>query len=159
MPEIGERAPDFCLPDKDEKESCLKDFKDRWVVLYFYPRDNTPGCTTEAVQFTVAKREFRKENAVIIGVSKDSPASHCRFAEKRDLAITLLSDVDHEVIEKYDAWKAKKLYGREFLGTVRTTYLVDPDGKIAHIWKKVRVKGHVEAVLDKLIELRYNGSD
>ena len=145
-------ALDFCLPDHSGKEHCLKDYAGKWVVLYFYPKDNTSGCTREAKEFTEMKEEFEKLGAVIIGVSKDSPKSHAKFIEKHNLGILLLSDENHEVIEKYGAWGKKKNYGREYYGTVRSTFLIDPSGKIIKEWKKVRVAGHVEKVLNTLKE-------
>ncbi len=152
---VGDKAPDFCLPDKDGNEVCLKDFRGKWVVLYFYPKDNTSGCTKEAVDFTEHLDEFASLNAVVLGVSKDSVKSHKNFAEKHGLKVTLLSDPEHKVIEQYGAWKLKKRYGREYYGTQRSTFLIDPDGVIRHIWPNVRVKGHVEAVLEKLKELSH----
>ncbi len=150
----GERAPDFCLPDAEGNEHCLEDYRGKWVVLYFYPRDNTSGCTREAVAFTGMKEEFEKEGAVIIGISKDSPKSHARFIEKHDLGILLLSDENHEVMEKYGAWGKKKLYGKEHWGTVRSTFLIAPDGKIVKVWKKVKVDGHAEDVMKSLTEAK-----
>ncbi len=152
---VGDKAPDFCLPDKDGNEVCLKDFRGKWVVLYFYPKDNTSGCTKEAIDFTEHLDEFASLNAVVLGVSKDSVKSHKNFAEKHGLKVTLLSDPEHKVIEQYGAWKLKKRYGREYYGTQRSTFLIDPDGVIRHIWPNVRVKGHVEAVLKKLKELSH----
>ena len=152
--EVGKKAPSFCLKDKDEKKHCLKDFAGKWVVLYFYPKDNTSGCTKEAVGFTEKKAEFEKLGAVIVGVSPDSPASHARFIEKKDLEILLLSDPEHKVLTKYGVWQKKKLYGREYMGVVRSTFLIDPKGKVAAVWRKVKVKGHVDAVLEKLKELQ-----
>ena len=145
-------APDFCLPDHEGREHCLHDFRGKWVVLYFYPRDNTSGCTREAKEFTAMKEEFEKLGAVIIGISKDSPKSHAKFIEKHSLGILLLSDENHEVIEKYGAWGKKKNYGREYFGTVRSTFLIDPEGRIVREWKKVKVAGHVEEVLNALKE-------
>ena len=149
----GNEAPDFCLPDHEGKEHCLHEFRGKWIVLYFYPKDNTSGCTREAKDFTAMKGEFEKSGAVIIGISKDSPRSHARFIEKHNLGILLLSDENHGVIEKYGAWGKKKNYGREYFGTVRSTFLINPDGKIVKIWPKVRVAGHVEEVLNKLKEV------
>ena len=145
--QAGETAPDFCLIDQDEKEICLKSLRGKWVVLYFYPRDNTPGCTLEAVQFTAEQAAFKKLNTVIIGISPDSIKSHCSFIEKHDLTIQLLSDESHHVLETYGAWGEKKMYGKSFLGVIRTTYLIDPSGVVQQVWPKVKVKGHVEAVL------------
>jgi len=153
MLKINEKAPEFCLPDQDEKEICLKDFAGKWVVLYFYPKDNTSGCTKEAIGFTEEKAAFEELGAVILGVSKDSVASHVRFIQKQELRITLLSDPEHEVIEAYGAWQLKKNYGREYFGVMRSTFLINPERNIAFIWPKVRVKGHVEAVKAKLEEI------
>ncbi|MBN1762643.1 MAG: peroxiredoxin [Methanomicrobia archaeon] len=151
---IGDLAPDFCLPDKDNKEACLRDFKGIWVVLYFYPRDNTSGCTREAADFTDALDEFEKLNAIVLGVNADSVESHSKFAGKYNLKVTLLSDGEQAVLKKFGVWQLKKLYGREFWGVVRSTFLIDPAGKIAYVWPRVKVKGHVEAVKRKLMELQ-----
>jgi peroxiredoxin Q/BCP len=151
---IGALAPDFCLSDKDNKEACLHDFKGTWVVLYFYPRDNTSGCTREAVDFTDALDEFKKLNTTVLGVSADSVESHSKFAAKYQLKVALLSDGEHEVLEKYGAWQLKRLYGREFWGVVRSTFLIDPEGTIAYVWPRVKVKGHVEVVKRRLMELQ-----
>jgi peroxiredoxin Q/BCP len=153
MIEVGEKAPRFCLPDKDNNRVCTKDFKGKWLLLYFYPKDNTSGCTMEATYFTKAKAQFEKLNSVILAVSPDSPESHCKFADKHGLKITLLSDPDHKVLESYGVWQKKKMYGKEFWGVIRSTYLIDPEGKIRYLWPKVKVAGHVEEVKDKLIEL------
>ena len=153
MIEIGQKAPEFCLPNSDEVEICLKDLRGKWVVLYFYPKDNTPGCTTEALDFTSHLKEFEELGAVVLGVSPDSCASHKRFIEKKDLAVTLLCDTNKEVLRAYGAWGKKKMYGKEYEGVIRTTYLIDPEGNVAAVWPKVRVKGHVEKVLEKLKEL------
>ena len=149
----GDVAEDFCLPDYQGKEHCLHDYLGKWIVLYFYPKDNTSGCTREAKDFTEMRDEFEKLGAVIVGVSKDSPKSHEKFINKHQLNILLLSDENHEVLEKYGAWGKKKNYGREYFGTIRTTYLIDPQGKVVKIWKNVRVKGHVEKVLETLKEV------
>lgn len=153
MVEIGDKAPQFCLPDKDNRKVCLRDFAGKWVVLYFYPKDNTSGCTMEAVYFTKAKAQFETLNSVILATSADSMESHCKFADKHGLEITLLSDPDHKVLETYGSWQKKKMYGREFWGVVRSTFLIDPKGKIRYVWPKVKVAGHVEEVKDKLAEL------
>jgi len=153
MIEIEKPAPNFCLKEENEKEICLKNLKNKWIVLYFYPKDNTPGCTKEGMEFSEKKEEFEKLNAVILGISPDSVESHKKFKEKKGLTITLLSDPEKEVIKAYDAWKLKKRFGKEYYGVVRTTYLIDPEGKVAHVWKNVRVKGHVDKVLEKLKEL------
>ncbi len=150
----GCKAPAFTLPDKDENRVALKDFAGKWVALYFYPKDNTPGCTTEGIEFTAAQKDFEKLGAVIVGVSPDSPKSHCNFTEKHKLGVTLLSDPDKKMLDKYEAWRLKKNYGREYMGVVRSTVLIDPNGKVAETWNNVKVKGHVEAVLKRLEELR-----
>jgi len=152
--EVGKEAPDFCLLDENGQKVCLNDFKGKWVVLYFYPKDNTPGCTKEAENFSELLPEFEKLGAVVIGVSPDSVESHKKFKEKRDLKVKLLSDESREVLKAYGVWQKKKMYGREYMGVVRTTYLIDPEGKVTHIWKRVKVKGHAEAVLNKLKDLR-----
>jgi len=154
MLEIGDKAPEFCLPNQDEVEICLRDLVGKWVVLYFYPKDNTPGCTTEACDFTEALPYFEDLSAVVLGVSPDSPKKHRNFIEKKDLKITLLSDEEKEVCEKYGVWQLKKNYGREYMGVVRSTFLINPEGIISAIWSKVRVKGHVEAVSKKIKELQ-----
>ena len=154
MIEIGEKAKDFCLPNQDEVDICLRDLKGKWVVLYFYPKDNTPGCTTEACDFTQSLPDFEELDAVILGVSPDSPKKHRNFIEKKGLKITLLSDEDKKVLEDYGVWQLKKMYGREYMGVVRTTYLIDPEGKVVYRWDKVKVKGHVQAVKEKLEELK-----
>jgi len=154
MLEIGQKAPEFCLKNQDEVEICLKDLKGKWIVLYFYPKDNTPGCTTEACDFTSELEEFEKLDAIILGVSPDSCSSHRKFIEKKNLKITLLCDENREVLKAYGAWGKKKMYAKEYEGVIRTTYLIDPDGKIAYVWPKVRVKGHVEKVKEKLKELK-----
>jgi len=150
----GTDAAGFCLQDADEKEVCLSDFKGKWVVLYFYPKDNTPGCTVEAMDFSKLKDDFEKENAVILGVSKDSCKSHQNFIDRMGLTIKLLSDPDSAVQKLYGVWKPKKLMGREFFGTIRTTFLVAPDGKISHSWFKVSAMGHAGKVLEKLKEIK-----
>lgn len=154
MVETGDKAPRFCLPDKDNKKVCLEDFAGKWVVLYFYPKDNTSGCTMEATYFTRALDDFEKLNAVILGVSPDSTESHCKFADRHQLKITLLSDGEHRVLEQYGVWQKKSMYGKEFWGVVRSTFLIDPDGKIRSIWRKVKVAGHVEEVRNRLVELK-----
>ena len=150
---IGDVAPDFCLLNIDKKKVCLKDFKGKYVILYFYPKDNTPGCTTEAIGFTNILPEFQKLEATVIGISPDSPESHAKFAEKKNLKITLLSNEDLDVLRAYGAWGKKKFRGKEYIGVVRSTFLIDPEQKIIHIWPKVSVKGHAEEVKSILTEL------
>lgn len=150
----GDTAPDFCLPNSLRSETCLSKLRGKWVVLYFYPKDNTPGCTMEAIYFSKAMEEFKALGTEILGVSADSVESHCGFAEKHDLAITLLSDTERKVLEAYGVWKSKSMYGKSFLGITRTTFIIDPEGKIAHVWPKVKVPGHGDAVKKKLAELQ-----
>ena len=151
---IGDKAPDFCLPDAEKGQVCLKDHRGKWVVLYFYPKDNTKGCTMEALEFTAAEDDFNARGAVVIGVSPDSPESHTKFIEKHDLGITLLSDTEKEILTGYGVWQKKKMYGREYMGVVRSTFLIEPEGRIAYIWPKVKVAGHADAVMEKLVELQ-----
>lgn len=151
---IGKKAPSFTLKDQDGKNVSLADLKGMWAVLYFYPKDNTPGCTIEGIEFTAKKKAFKKLNAVVYGISGDSTESHCNFIKKHSLGITLLTDPEKKMMEKYDAFREKMLYGRTFLGIVRSTVLLDPTGKVAHHWKKVQAKGHAEKVLEKLSELQ-----
>jgi len=152
--EIGSTAPDFYLPDQNGEETCLKKFRGSWVVIYFYPRDNTKGCTMEALEFTAAEDDFDAKGAVVLGVSPDSPESHTKFMEKHGLDITLLSDTEKEMLTGYGVWQKKKMYGREYMGVIRSTYLIDPDGRIAYVWPKVKVVGHADAVMEKLVELQ-----
>ncbi|NVM37219.1 MAG: thioredoxin-dependent thiol peroxidase [Candidatus Lokiarchaeota archaeon] len=152
---VGTEAPEFSLPDKDNKQVSLKDFEGKYVILYFYPADNTPACTTEAIGFTGILPALQKLDAVVIGISPDSPKSHAKFIEKKNLKVILLSDVDNMVIKKYGKWGKKSFRGKEYIGVIRSTFLIDPKGKIAHIWPKVSVKGHpeeVESVLKDLIK-------
>lgn len=153
MLEFGDKAPGFCLNDPDRGEICLRDLRGKWVILYFYPKDNTKGCTMEALEFTALEEDFKQKNAVIIGVSPDSLKSHTNFRQKHDLSINLLSDISKETLEAYGVWKKKKMYGREYMGVVRSTYLIDPEGKVAYVWDKVKAAGHAEAVLNKLSEV------
>jgi peroxiredoxin Q/BCP len=154
MLEIGVNAPEFCLKNSDEVEICLKEFSGIWKVLYFYPKDNTPGCTTEACDFTNEFSEFQKLGATVIGVSPDSPEKHRGFIEKHSIGISLLSDEEKGVLKSYDAWGMKKNFGKEYEGVIRSTYIISPDNKIAHGWKNVRVKGHVEIVKKRLQKLQ-----
>lgn len=148
MLNTGDKAPAFTgVTDGDGKIS-LKDLKGRKVLLYFYPKDMTPGCTTEAQGFRDAIGDFEKTNAVVIGVSKDSVKRHDNFKAKHDLPFTLISDEDGKICEAYGVWQMKKNYGREYMGIVRSTFLIDEKGKIAEIWSNLRVKGHVDKVLE-----------
>lgn len=146
--QAGDKAPDFKLATDGGDDITLSELQGQPVILYFYPKDDTPGCTTEAIDFTASKADFDGLNAVIIGVSKDSVAKHDKFKAKHDLKVLLGSDPEGEVIEAYGCWVLKKNYGREYMGIERSTFLIGPDGKLAEIWRKVRVKGHVEKVLD-----------
>jgi peroxiredoxin Q/BCP len=149
----GNKAPAFKLEASTGETVKLSDFKGRTVVLYFYPKDNTPGCTTEAKDFQAAMGELEDLNAVVLGVSKDSIASHCRFADKQGLEFPLLSDPDGTVIEKYGAWGEKNMYGRKSVGIIRTTVIIDPDGLVQAVFPKVRVKDHVDNVIETIREL------
>jgi peroxiredoxin Q/BCP len=153
--EIGTEAPTFCLPDQDGSEVCLDDFKGKWVVLYFYPKDGTKACTLEAIDFTMSLGDFEEMGAAVLGVSPDSVKSHKNFCLKNDLKLTLLSDPEHRVLESYGVWQLKKMYGREYHGVVRSTFLIDPEGRVAEAWRKVRVKGHVDAVKKRLSEVKF----
>ncbi len=154
MIKIGDKVEDFCLANQDEEEICFRDIKGRWVVLYFYPKDNTPGCTTQACAFTEAIPDFDNLSAIILGVSPDSPKKHRNFIEKKDLKITLLADEDKELCKVFGVWQLKKFMGKEYMGVVRSTFIIDPNGKVAAVWEKVRVKGHVDIVKLKLEELQ-----
>ena len=154
MLNVGDMAPDFSLPDQNEKAVSLGELKGKWVVLYFYPKDNTSGCTTEACDFTARYEEFSGLDAEILGVSPDSAKSHRNFIQKQNLGITLLSDPAHKALESYGVWQKKSMYGREYMGVVRSTFLIDPEGRLAYIWSKVKVKGHAEEVRKKLGELK-----
>ncbi|MDH4211136.1 MAG: thioredoxin-dependent thiol peroxidase [candidate division WOR-3 bacterium] len=145
---VGDKAPEFCLPDANNKKVCIDEFRGRWLVLYFYPRDNTSGCTKEAVDFTANVKDFKKMNAAVVGVSPDSVTSHMNFISKHDLEVILLSDPEHKVLEEYGVWQKKSMYGREYYGVVRTTFVIDPKGKIKQKWEKVKVAGHADAVKD-----------
>ena len=146
-------APDFALSDAEGRSVRLSDFRGQWVVLYFYPRDNTPGCTRQACAFAAAYAGLRQKGAVVVGVSKDSAASHKKFAEKHGLPFVLLSDPDHAVLELYDVWKEKKQYGKVSMGTVRSTYIIDPEGVIRRAMPKVKPDTNAADVLAALEEL------
>jgi len=156
MLKAGDKAPEFCLKDDAGREVCLSDFRGKWLVLYFYPKDNTPGCTREALEFTELIGEFEKLNAAVVGVSKDSPESHRRFREKHGLKVILLSDPEHKVIQQYGAWGRKRVAGREAEGTIRSTFLIDPEGIIRKTWTNVKVDGHAREVLEELRRLASN---
>lgn len=149
--QTGDKAPDFAMESTDGPIR-LKDFKGSYLVLYFYPKDDTPGCTNEAKDFTALADQFAEKNAKILGVSRDTLAKHEKFAAKHELAVILGSDADGTVTESYGTWVEKKLYGRTYMGIARETYLIDPKGSIIKVWKKVRVKGHAEEVLSSIPE-------
>ena len=144
----GDIAPDFTLQDKDGQEVSLSSFRGRKVVLYFYPKDNTPGCTRQAVAFAENFAEFEKRSLVVIGVSKDSVASHAKFAEKYNLPFILLSDPDLKAIQAYGVWQEKKLYGKPSMGVVRTTFIIDEDGTVEHVINKVNTKDSANQILN-----------
>jgi thioredoxin-dependent peroxiredoxin len=148
--EPGQRAPAFTLTADDGTKVRLSDLKGRPVVLYFYPRDDTPGCTREACAFRDQQKSLKKLEATVLGVSSDSIESHGRFRDKYQLNFRLLADVDHAVAEKYGAWREKNLYGKKSMGIQRSTFLIDATGKLAKVWKKVNVDGHDQQVLEAL---------
>jgi len=152
--EIGQPAPTFVLPDQDGLEVSLGTFRGHWVVLYFYPKDDTPGCTTEACEFTEGIETFGGLGAVVLGCSPDSPERHRKFIAKHRLEVRLLSDPDHAVMKAYGAWGEKNMYGKVSEGVVRLTVIIDPEGRVAHRWKRVSAKGHAEKVREKLEELQ-----
>lgn len=166
MLKVGDKAPLFCSVNQDDVEICLRDLLGKWVVLYFYPKDNTPGCTTQACDFTAARNEFDLLDALVLGVSADSTEKHRQFIEKRDLNITLLSDEDKSLCQAYGVWQLKKFMGRENMGIVRSTFIINPQGNIAAVWEKVnvrkkkKVKGetvevvHVDEVAEVLKQLK-----
>ena len=162
MLNIGDKAPDFTLPDENGKMVSLSDYAGKWLVVYFYPKDDTPGCTKEACDFTESKNEFSDLNAEIVGISRDNAEKHQKFMLKYDLNLTLLSDPDNAVHEAYGAWGIKKNYGKEIVGVIRSTFIVSPDGDIAALWRKVSVRvkrksgtiKHADKVREKLAELQ-----
>ncbi len=156
--DVGRKAPAFSLPDQNGERHALKDYGGQPIVVFFYPRDNTSGCTKEACQFRDLLPRFKRGKAVVLGVSPDSTKSHANFVEKQKLNFTLLADVPSDdktpkVCAKYGVWQEKSMYGRKYMGVVRTTYLIDAQGKIARRWDKVKVPGHAEEVLAALKEL------
>ncbi|MCE7744373.1 MAG: thioredoxin-dependent thiol peroxidase [Candidatus Heimdallarchaeota archaeon] len=151
---IGDSAPTFCLPDKDGNEICLENYKGKWVILYFYPKDLTSGCTIQAIDFTASLPEFDKMNTVVLGVSPDSPKSHQKFVDKHELKVLLLSDEEKTVLEAYGAWGEKSMYGKTHFGVTRSTVVIDPEGKVAETWNKVKAAGHIDSVKEKLKELQ-----
>ena len=152
MLEEGKKGPAFTLPNADGKKVSLKDFNGQKIVLYFYPKDMTSGCTQEACDFRDAFPDFSKVNAVVLGVSPDPVKSHKKFADKYELPFELLSDENKEVVEKYGVWKEKSMYGKKYMGVERTTVIIDENGKVKKIFPKVKVNGHVEEVLQAIKE-------
>ncbi len=150
----GAEAPAFSLPDQDGKMHGLRDYKGKWILLYFYPKDNTSGCTKEACAIRDEFPRFGKLDAVVLGVSKDSTESHRRFADKHGLPFTLLSDADTKVQKAYGAWRRKKMAGREYMGTFRMSFLIDPEGRIEKIYEKVKPAEHAAEVLEDLKDMR-----
>ncbi|MEJ0096414.1 MAG: peroxiredoxin [Methylocella sp.] len=144
---MGDKAPDFALPGDSGSAISLKTFAGRKLVLYFYPKDDTSGCTKEAIDFNGLRSEFEKAGAAILGASPDSAASHAKFKAKHDLELALASDESKAMLQAYGVWVEKSMYGRKYMGVERTTFLIGSDGKIAQIWNKVKVPGHAEAVL------------
>lgn len=148
--QVGDRAPDFTLLSDEGKEVSLSDFRGKKVVLYFYPKDMTPTCTEQACQFRDSHRAFREAGAEVIGISPDDAARHARFRDKHGLSFPLLADPDRTAAEAYGVWQLKKMYGREYMGIVRSTFLIDEKGTIAALWRNVRLKGHLDRVLAEL---------
>jgi len=150
----GRKAPSLRLEDAEGRKVSLADFSGRWVILYFYPRDDTPGCTTEACDFSSQVEDFSGANAVVVGVSPDDRESHAKFIARHGLRVRLLSDPGREAMKAYGAWGKKTMYGKTTEGVIRSTVIIDPEGKVAHHWPRVQAKGHAEAVLSKLRELQ-----
>lgn len=154
MPEVGKKAPSFTALDGAGKKVSLADFKGKKIILYFYPKDMTSGCTQEACDFRELHPDFKKLNAVVLGVSADSVQSHQKFSYKYELPFTLLSDEGKEIVEKYGVWKEKSMYGKKYMGIERTTFIIDENGKIEKIFPKVKVAGHVEEILNAIKEMK-----
>ena len=149
---VNEKVKNFVLPNQNGEERKLSDYKGKWIVLYFYPKDYTSGCTKEALEFTELKREFSNEMAVILGVSKDTVKRHKNFIEKNNIGIELLSDKHGDVLDLYGVWQLKHMYGKKYYGIVRTTFLIDPHFNIVYKWENVKAKGHAKVVLEKIKE-------
>lgn len=146
--EVGQTVPDFTLPASNGGQVSLSDYCGKKVVIYFYPKDNTPTCTQESCDFRDYNGQFAKYNTEVLGISPDKIQSHLKFIDKHDLPFLLLSDIDHKVCEQFGVWQLKKLYGKEYMGVVRSTFLVNEEGKLMQAWRGVKVKGHTEAVLE-----------
>lgn len=154
IPSVGKKAPSFSLPGIPEGLYELSDYLGHYVVLYFYPKDNTPGCTTEACDFRDNYEKLKNMGVVILGISPDSPSSHLKFADKHSLPFPLLSDEGHAVADKYGVWVEKNMYGKKSWGIQRATFVIDPQGIIAAVWPKVKVEGHVHEVMQTLSDLK-----
>ncbi len=150
IPSVGKKAPDFKVLDQDGEQQSLSQYKGKWVLLYFYPKDDTPGCTKEACSLRDFFPKFKKLDAVVLGVSIDSPKKHTKFIEKFALPFTLLADENKEVVTAYGVWGLKKFMGREYMGTMRTSFLINPEGKIAKVYEEVKPEEHAEEVLNDL---------
>jgi len=150
----GGKAPEFSLKNQEGAAVRLGDLKGQWVVLYFYPKDNTPGCTIEANDFTELSKDFEGLGSRVLGVSPDSCTSHVKFIKSQNLKITLLSDPEQKALKAYDVWQLKQFMGKEFMGVVRSTFLIDPEGKMAYLWRGVKADGHAAEVREKLRELQ-----
>ena len=151
---IDDKVPEFAIPNQKGEIIKLENLIGKWSVIYFYPRDDTPGCTIEAKEFTELSSKFEENGASIYGVSPDTEAKHCKFIEKHGLKVELLADTESTMLADYGVWQEKSMYGKTYMGVVRTTYLINPDGNIAEAWTKVKAKGHAEAVLERLVELK-----
>ncbi|MBI2147113.1 thioredoxin-dependent thiol peroxidase [Candidatus Woesearchaeota archaeon] len=147
LPSVGSAAPDFSLPDQDGKEHHLSAYRGQWVILYFYPKDDTPGCTVEACEFRDQYQKLKKAGVIVFGISADPVKSHEKFAAKFSLPFPLLADENKEAVKAYGVWGKKKFMGREFMGILRTTFLISPDGRIANVYEKVKAEGHAEDVM------------
>ena len=152
--EVGDKFPSYVLPDENGEIFDSKQMKGKRYVIYFYPKDNTSGCTRQAIGFSEKVSDFEALGMTVIGVSKDSVASHRKFVDSKELKIKLLSDPDHKLLEEAGAWGTKIMYGKETTGTIRTTFIVGKDGKVEAVWKKVKVDGHIDKVLDKAKSLQ-----
>ncbi len=152
--QTGKKAPSFTLTNEAGEKRSLSDYSGKWLILYFYPKDNTPGCTREAIDFTELLSEFTNQGAVVVGISPDSQSSHQKFAAKHDLKVELLADPEHEALAAYGVWQEKNLYGKKAKGVVRTTVLIDPDGVVRNIWDNVKVENHAMTVMDTLCGLQ-----
>lgn len=150
----GDKFTGFSLPDHKGERHSQDDYAGKWLVVYFYPKDNTSGCTQEAQDFSRLAGDFAARGAVVFGVSPDSVKSHSNFVQKKELSVTLLSDPEHDFLQNVGVWQKKKMCGREYMGVVRTTVIVDPEGTVREVWDKVKVAGHADEVLKRLVELQ-----